>query len=431
MDTLKVIDAYQNCKSIKKIASELNLSEVKVRRILITAGLWKSKTSDAVKELLSQDLTVAEVAERLCMTEKNVQAYMPYKKGTYDTENMSDSAIRSRLYRDRCQTAVANQINHSPAKGTRHQIIRRKQVQTVHLHLAINIDGMSEMEFQILSEYAKVNSGITRDVLVPSTLSLHALHYLIQRAFGWQNSHLHHFALPHDVFTSLTESSFQTWKELCGALFRFPDMPIDDLYWDNDYDGSVSIKSWMKQKYRGPYRYGGSCELYSTSQESLRELISNHRQLTSDDGRDSIDDVCLHTGLGDPTSLLERLTIGDLMLSNGTSFIDHFPNDLAISSPLTNSLNYFYDYGDTWEVNISIIEDSLEAENHPEVAAEEKPFCIAADGLDVLENIGGVPGYCKFLTDLNGNTSRIQSSAQEIARTYGWTGKNRKVSGIV
>lgn len=431
MDSLKVIDAYQNCKSLKKIAAELNISEVKVRRILITAGLWRSKTSDAIKELLDQNLTVAEVAEKLCMSEKNVQAYMPYKKGVYDAENMSNSAIRSRLYRDRCQNAAANQINYSSVKADRTEIISRNHSQTVHLHLALNINGMSEIESQILSEYANVRSGITRDVLVPSTLTLHALHYLIQRAFGWQNVHLHHFALPHDVFTSLTESSFKTWKELCGVLFRFPDMPIEDLYWDNDYDGSASIKSWMQQKYRGPYYYGGSCELYSTSQESLRELTSNHRQPTSIYGGDSIDEVCVQTGLSDPTTLLERLTIGDLMLSNGTSFIDHFPDDLAISCPLTNSLNYFYDYGDSWEVNISIIEDSLEVENHPEVAAEEKPLCIAADGLDVLENIGGVPGYCKFLTSLNSNTSRIQLSAQEIARACGWTGKNRKVSSIV
>ena len=431
MDTSKVIDAYQNCKSLKRIAAELNLSEVKVRRILITAGLWRSKTSDAVKKLLDQNLTVAEVAEKLCMTEKNVQAYMPYRKGTYDAENMSDSAIRSRLYRNRCQTAVANQINHSPVKTDLAEIIRRNHSQTVHLHLVLNIDGMSDAESQIISEYANVSSGITRDILVPSTLTLHALHYLIQRAFGWQNSHLHHFALPHNVFTSHTKSSFQTWMELCGVLFRFPDMPIDDLYWDNDYDGSVSIKSWMQQKYRGPYLYGGSCELYSTSQKSLREFISHIPQVNSLAGRDSIDEVCLRTGLGDPTALLERLTIGDLMLSNGAAFIDPLPDDLAISGPLTSSLKYYYDYGDSWEVNIAVIEDSPEIENHPEVAVLEKPLCIAADGLDVLENIGGVSGFCKFLTALNSNTSRIKSSAQEIAHTYGWTGKNRKVSSIV
>ena len=119
------------------------------------------------------------------------------------------------------------------------------------------------------------------------------------------------------------------------------------------------------------------------------------------------------------------------MLSNGAAFIDHLPDDLTISGPLTGSLKYYYDYGDGWEINISVIEDSPETESHPEVAAQEKPLCIAAYGLDVLENIGGVPGFCKFLTDLNNNTSRIQSSAQEIARTYGWTGKNRKVSSIV
>jgi len=431
MDSLKVIDAYQNCKSLKKIAAELNISEVKVRRILITAGLWRSKTSDAVKELLDQNLTVAEVAEKLCMSEKNVQAYMPYKKGTYDVENMSDSAIRSRLYRNRCQTAVANQINHSPAKGTSHQIIRRKQVQTVHLHLAINTEGIGETESQILSEYAKVNSGITRDVLVPSTLSLHALHYLIQRAFGWQNSHLHHFALPHNVFTALTESSFKTWSNLCGVLFRFPDIPIDDLYWDNDYDGTVSIKSWMLKKYRGPYRHAGSGELYATSQEALRKFISQFPQYDIAYDNDSVDDITQFTGLGDPNIILERLTISDLLLSNGIFSIDQLPNDLAISDPLTNSLKYYYDYGDSWEVTISVIADSLETENHPEVAAMEEPLCIAADGLDVLENIGGVPGFCKFLTALNSDIQRISLPTQEIARTYGWTGKKRNIANIV
>lgn len=187
----------------------------------------------------------------------------------------------------------------------------------------------------------------------------------------------------------------------------------------------------MQQKYRGPYRYAGFGELYSTSQESLRGFISHFPQHTTATSRDPIDNVCLNTGLGDPTALLERLTIGDLMLSNGAAFIDHLPDDLAISGPLTSSLKYYYDYGDSWEVNISVIENSPETENHPEVAALEKPLCIAADGLDVLENIGGIPGFCKFLIALNSNTSRIQSTAQEIARTYGWTGKNRKVSSIV
>ena len=431
MDTMMVIDSYRNGKSIKKIAAELNLSEVKVRRILITAGLWRSKTSDSIKVLLDQNLTIAEIAEKLCMTEKNVQAYMPYKKGIYLTDTMSDSAIRSRLYRNRRQIAAENQVAYSPAKAAHSEIIYRKQPQTVHLHFALSTTGISENESHILSEYAKVRSGITRDILVPSTITLHALHYLIQRAFGWQNSHLHHFALPYTIFSPLTKNSFQTWGKLCGVLFRFPNIPVEDLYWDNDYDGSVSIKSWLLQKYCGPYHYEGSGELYTTSQESLRGFISQFPQYIQANISNSIDDIFLHTGLEDPNTLLERLTIGDLMLPGGVSYIDHLPDDLAICGPLISSFKYYYDYGDSWEVSISIIEDSLESENHPEVATLEKPLCIAADGLDVLENIGGVPGFCRFLTALNSNTPRIQSPAQEIAHIYGWTGKKRNNSNIV
>ena len=113
MDTMRVIEAYKECKSLKQIATDLHLSEVKVRRILITAGLWRSKTSDAIQELLDQNLSVAEVAEKLCITEKNVQAYMPYRKGAYSKEDASVSANRSRLYRERCQTAAANQVTRS------------------------------------------------------------------------------------------------------------------------------------------------------------------------------------------------------------------------------------------------------------------------------------------------------------------------------
>ena len=434
MDTQRVINEYQNCKSIKKIAANLNMSEVKVRRILITAGLWSSKTSDAVKELLDQNLTVAEIAQKLCMSEKNVQAYMPYKKGTYHAEELSVSAIRCQLYRERCQNAAANQVSYSPTsnnKKARLTTIRRKQAQTVHLQLALNTSGLNDQESVILSKYGKAASGITRDVLVPSTITLHALHYLIQNAFGWQNSHLHHFALPDSAFAAWTDESFRMWCELCGVLFRFPELPIDDLYWDNDYDGSASIRGWFIQKYYGPYRYAGNCERYPDSQKFLKNFLEHFPALSEPGSDDNIDSVTRNTRFGDPNTLLERLTIGDLMLPDGSSAIEHMAEDLVSYDPITQSIKYYYDYGDSWEVTISIIADSPDAEDHPEVAALEEPICIAADGLDLLENIGGVPGYCKFLAALHGEKPRVKSEAQELARSYGWTGKNRNIARII
>ena len=43
----------------------------------------------------------------------------------------------------------------------------------------------------------------------------------------------------------------EEWLELCGVLFRFPSEDTDDLYCNDDYDGYLSFKSWLKRKYCG------------------------------------------------------------------------------------------------------------------------------------------------------------------------------------
>ncbi|HIV53817.1 MAG TPA: plasmid pRiA4b ORF-3 family protein, partial [Candidatus Mediterraneibacter norwichensis] len=37
-----------------------------------------------------------------------------------------------------------------------------------------------------------------------------------QRAFGWQNSHLHRFSLPQDRFLRITEGKAARWLDLTG-----------------------------------------------------------------------------------------------------------------------------------------------------------------------------------------------------------------------
>lgn len=86
--------------------------------------------------------------------------------------------------------------------------------------------------------------------------------YAIQRLFGWQNSHLHHYAFPDEVFQRLTQNSFSRWCSLAGIYFRFPSEELDDLFWDEDYEADMSIKSWFKSKYKGPYHYGGLGDYY-------------------------------------------------------------------------------------------------------------------------------------------------------------------------
>jgi len=114
--------------------------------------------------------------------------------------------------------------------------------------------GIDEKTSSILRKYGKVEYGnsISRDVVVPSDIPLYALHYVIQRAFGWQNSHLHMFELPDDRFHALLEHKASMWSKLVGILFRSPLMDEDDEFWADDYNGG-SFKNWLRKKYTGPY----------------------------------------------------------------------------------------------------------------------------------------------------------------------------------
>ena len=47
----EVIAAYQQGHSISEIAEKVNMSKVKVQRILITEGLWTSKRTERIAKL--------------------------------------------------------------------------------------------------------------------------------------------------------------------------------------------------------------------------------------------------------------------------------------------------------------------------------------------------------------------------------------------
>ena len=79
---------------------------------------------------------------------------------------------------------------------------------------------------------------ISRDILVSDDLPLYALHYVIQRAFGWQNTHLHRFYLPEENAEKFTESVEQ-WMHQVGVIYRFPFMHEFAEFWADDYKGGV------------------------------------------------------------------------------------------------------------------------------------------------------------------------------------------------
>ena len=229
----RVTDLYAANNSILETARAVGLSTVKVRKILITEGLWESSTSVAVGKLLKQGMTSEEIAGTLHMTVKNVQAYMPYERGIYGGEELSGEAKRAGRYRIRMKHAASTQVVNSKDKsrlhgekgetvnmaGNKGMGSERKRMDVLRLHLELDMEYADEAEMETLKKYGAVSKTIARDILVPADITLHALNYAILRMFGWQNGHLHNFSLPDDVFKDLTENSFEEWAKMAGVYF--------------------------------------------------------------------------------------------------------------------------------------------------------------------------------------------------------------------
>lgn len=573
MDELyqQIINTYQKTNSINKTAEQLGTYPIKVRRVLITEGLWKSRTSESISKLLAEGKTVPEIAKELMISEKNVQSYMPYSRGQYGGSDKSNDAIRSGEYRERMQNAAKNQVKNTEARSKKYEAeqeeIRRLQEEiralkaeterfqkehnefwnsveadikrcpvALQLHLELDLGYFAEEDKVILQRYGRMEEGISRDFIVPGTMTLHGLHYAIMKAFGWQNSHLHSYVPYMDEFKKMTNGGLvKEWTRQVGMYFRFPSGNYEDFYWDDDYEEGESIKSWLKSKYCGPYLYEGVEEHYIPAQievdrfrkecpdiqkkttdqrtwnlymdgqceemlerskiwtvlrtpsepedwdgwkkkketalkqveKERKELISRYKKLSLEmdqvvekaeacfdpDGKPTMEMLAFFEEIERIDKELERLCR------------NHNPEPI----PALSALCYRYDYGDGWEIRITctnawydhsiykrddhgrlvqdrngfvpekpLFTDAFEQQTEGEflekllmIARKEKPVCIAWDGMNVVDDAGGVSGFCEFLEVINGDNQEEKRNYKEWAKSLGWTGRMSKPENML
>ncbi len=85
----EICELFSQNHSISETAKASGFSAAKARKVLITEGLWKSETSEQIGELLKQGCTSKEIADKLYMSVKNVQTYMPYECRARDKRDLS------------------------------------------------------------------------------------------------------------------------------------------------------------------------------------------------------------------------------------------------------------------------------------------------------------------------------------------------------
>ena len=368
----------------------------------------------------------------------------------------------------------------------------------LRLHLELDLKYVNDEELRILKRYGSMKQAISRDILVPSDITLHALSYAILRMFGWQNEHLHSYSLPEKVFEELTDNQFSTWSKMAGVYFRFPTEDYEDIYWDDDCKEGENIKSWMKKKYTGPYRYKGCGEYYLINQIEVQCMFSRCdeitvrefdfsakkqpepynvklREATIDQVIHAFSDIVCH-------ELIERLPLVDVLcMKNNTEVnltevkkyinaelskidvcdaIDEYWNkkfgsvkqekdflaEYNITAlPVTEQLCYSYDYGDGWEVLITCEnayknneaalwkdmegkEADVSVDYLEEVVAKRRPMCIKKDGIELVDDVGGISGFCGMLQTIyecnmdDQDELDERNDTLEWAEMQGWTG---------
>lgn len=104
-------DLYTDKMGLQTIADALSLNPIKVRKLLITAGVYESdaaklvrQTFNTFRETQNYSTAVTSTMSALQLSRSSVTSYLPYEKGVYFPEeaeaaNISAGAERQRHYR--------------------------------------------------------------------------------------------------------------------------------------------------------------------------------------------------------------------------------------------------------------------------------------------------------------------------------------------
>ena len=102
---------YEEDCSLRSIADALTLNPIKVRKLLITAGVYESDVAEKVQDTVEDyrgtqnyKEAILSTASTLQLSKASVTSYLPYQKGVYfpstvDKEKISVGAERRRRYR--------------------------------------------------------------------------------------------------------------------------------------------------------------------------------------------------------------------------------------------------------------------------------------------------------------------------------------------
>ncbi len=467
------VDGNHPQGNMSAVAEKYKITRAKVNKILITAGVIDSPLHQDIMRLKNDGYSTYDIASSLGVSEATVKINMPYEKVIYNGEEKSIGAKYVEAFRAREKIFLSNVVRKkgdddminmemnggememdeklNVVKGGSKNTAESKLFGSGSDIMLLNIE--LDADLSAVKEKAGIKHGISisRDILVPASIPLHSMHYVINEAFGFTNSHLHEFTLFGEDLYWITQDKVERWKKMAGLIFKNVYRDGEDDFWDDNYDGG-SPKNWMRSKYTGPYYRFSPKESYRYVQKVLKKEKFKE---------ETIDELTKNYGFDyNPFSLSENVAIGDILSPDGhTRYksieeydeemrkniekVSIFPDNSYLSqphvSPFADMLYYTYDYGDDWNFiitphdDIDYLEGRVSREELEEAVKKvhrlKRPVAIAQDGLPLIDDVGGVYGFADFL-----NCEGLYEDKEERnewAQDSGWTGKMKSIKSLL
>lgn len=408
-------------RRLQNAAEKFGYTRTKIRKMLITTGDYETEQTKIINGMKNDGKTIQEISDMLGVSLATVSSSLPYNTLFYGTVEPSEHTAAVREYRayekkqkklsalkqrdlkenkknqeetfletSRCRgDAMVKAPKPSRRKG---EALLPKGLIRLNVRLECPYD---EEDRAALHKYAGVKRGdtISRDIIVHEDMPLRSLHYVLQRAFGFRDWHLHSFEISKNRMISVTENSMKNLLNLSGVIFT--DRPFNEthetLYADIEprYEGG-SFKSWLRHHYTDSwYNFGDwldefhspdgeedwplvthafsgekICRLtrvnpfeadpsnifaprnvYIVSEETISDLGGNISYVKVNGSVSLWNNSFEKCDPKDPDAyFIERLTLGDLDLYNGLIYSYDAPTNIIERLPIKNVLALSGDY---------------------------------------------------------------------------------------
>lgn len=151
-------DAYEEADSLRTLADELNISLLKLRKLLITADVFISDICTEINDLYQSGKKIPEIMKLTGLSRASVHSYLPYTKGLYNAaeiKRLTDLCVERGITTNKLATlsgitqSTLNSMMRGETKNPKLKTLRKIAIGfNMTVSELLDFPEMNEMEFE-------------------------------------------------------------------------------------------------------------------------------------------------------------------------------------------------------------------------------------------------------------------------------------------